>query len=81
MISGKNAQFSVFDVAKKSAKKLTIPASVKVYGKTYMICTAHGKAFKKAKKLKTLIVKNKKLKKLLKKNPTKYGLNKNVKIK
>ena len=81
VISGKNAQFSVFDVAKKSAKKLTIPASVKVYGKTYMICTAHGKAFKKAKKLKTLIVKNKKLKKLLKKNPTKYGLNKNVKIK
>ena len=81
VIAGKDAVLSVFDVTKKNAKKLTIPASVNEYGRIYKICTAHGKAFKNAKKLKTLIVKDKDLKKMLKKNPTKYGLKKSVKIK
>ena len=81
VIAGKDAVLSVFDVTKKNAKKLTVPASVNKYGRIYKICTAHGKAFKNAKKLKTLIVKDKDLKKMLKKNPTKYGLKKSVKIK
>ncbi len=79
--SGKNTVFKVTGVTKTSAKKLTIPASIKSYGKNYKVTTAAKNAFKKAKKLKTLVVKNGTLKKLLKKSPTKYGLKKSVKIK
>ncbi|MCR4605562.1 MAG: hypothetical protein K5639_06130 [Eubacterium sp.] len=76
-----NTIFQVTGVTKTSAKKLTIPASIKKYGKSYKVTKAQKNAFKKAKKLKTLVVKNSKLKKAIKKNPTKYGLKKSVKIK
>ncbi len=81
VLSGKNAVLSVSGVKKTSASKLTVPASVNEYGKKYDVSKAENNAFKKAKKLKTLVVKNSALKKALKKNPSKYGLSKKVKIK
>ena len=75
------AFFSVSDVSKKGAKKLTIPAQATIFGKTLNVTAVEKQAFKNAGKLKTLVVKNAKLKKTLKKNPSKYGLKKSVKIK
>ncbi|MBO4396163.1 MAG: hypothetical protein J5819_07445 [Eubacterium sp.] len=73
--------FMVTGVNNVKAKKMTIPGSVKAFDKSYNVTQAVKDAFKKAKKLKTLIVKNATLKKELKKNPSKYGLSKKVKIK
>ena len=80
-INNKGSFFIVTEVTKTGAKKITIPASVTAFEKTYKITQAADNAFKKAKKLKTLIVKNAALKKALKKNPSKYGLSKKVTIK
>ena len=81
ILKGTKTVFSVTGVTKTKATKLTIPASSKQFGKSYKISQAETGAFKKAKKLKTLIIKNATLKKAVKKNPTAYGLKKNVKIK
>lgn len=73
--------FSVTKVDNTKAKKLTIPAKVTALGQTVSVTQVSEKAFSKAKKLKTLIVKSASVKKALKKNPSKYGLSKKVKIK
>ena len=80
-LSGKNTIFSVTGVTNTKAKKLTIPATISQFGKSYKVSTAAKNAFSKAKKLKTLVIKNKALKKAVKKNFKKYGLTKKVKIK
>lgn len=81
VLSGKSTIFTVSGITAATAKKLTVPASVKVFGKSYKVTQAVKNAFKKATKLKTLVVKNKALKKAIKKNKAKYGLKKSVKIK
>ena len=80
-INKNGSYFMVSGVTNEKAKKITVPGSVKAFDKSYNISAAAKNAFKKAKKLKTLIVKNASLKKALKKNPSKYGLKKTVKIK
>ena len=81
VISGKNTVFQVTKTSKATAKKITVPATVKLCGKTVKVTKASKNAFSKAKKLKTLVIKNSTLKKAVKKNPKKYGLSKKVKIK
>ncbi len=81
VISGKNTVFQVTKTSKATAKKITVPATVKLCGKTVKVTKASKNAFSKAKKLKTLVIKNSTLKKVVKKNPKKYGLSKKVKIK
>ena len=76
-----HAFFMVVEPLKSNVKKLTIPASVKSLGVTTKVEAIAPDAFKGAKKLKVLIVKNAKLKKMLKKNRKKFGLSKKVKIK
>ncbi len=78
-ISGKKTVFSVTSV--KNAKTLTIPATITKLGTKYNVSAAAKNVFKKATKLKTLVIKNGALKKAVKKSPAKYGLSKNVKIK
>ena len=81
VISGKNTVFQVTKTSKATAKKITVPATVNLCGKTVKVTKASKNAFSKAKKLKTLVIKNSTLKKAVKKNPKKYGLSKKVKIK
>ena len=80
-LSGSKTVFTVTGVTKTSAKKLTIPASISKLGKKYSVTKAAKNAFKKAKKLKTLVIKNKTLKKAVKKSRKTYGLSTKVKIK
>ena len=81
-IDSKNkAYFFVNSVHNAKATKITIPASIKAYDMTVPVTECAANAFKAAKKLKVLVVKNAKLKKAIKKNPSKYGLKKSVKIK
>ncbi len=78
-LSGKKTIFTVTGV--KNAKTITIPATISKLGAKYNVSAAAKNVFKKATKLKTLVIKNGALKKAVKKSPAKYGLSKKVKIK
>ena len=56
-VTGKNTVTYVKTKVKKSAKKATVPATIKIKGKKYKITKIAKGAFKGHKKLKTVIVK------------------------
>ena len=60
--TGKNTVTYQKAKGKKSAKKLTVPATVKINGKKYKVTKIASSAFKGYKKLKTVVIKPKGLK-------------------
>ncbi|MBR3330444.1 MAG: CotH kinase family protein [Mogibacterium sp.] len=68
-------------VQPKNAKTVTIPASVEFYGKTYDVTKIKAKAFSKAKKARTVVVKTKKLTKASVKGSLKGSKVKKIKVK
>lgn len=65
----------------KNAKKVTVPASVKINGATYKVTGIGSKAFSKAKKVRTITVKTKKLTKSSVKNSMKGSKVSTIKVK
>ncbi len=69
--SSKKRTVSFVSFDKKNAKKVTVPASVKIDGKKYQVTQIEAKAIKMCKKLKKLTIKSAKLTKIGKNNMSK----------